>query len=328
MCSTKDDEIKDEKSVDIHINKKDNIFNNLVKIDFVSCGNNFSACLSKNGDIYSFGKSIYGALGLGIDIYKSFSPKKILGISNATIISCGSNHVICKTLTARKSVLNVLSFEEKYYCWGNMSNNRAGIPLQYSFLSLHEPFECTGYYPKHIKHIECGEFHSTFLLYSGDVYICDINRNHIGDDDNNSLYFFYKPQITYKINKLSNIINIFCGKYYNICVDSNGLINFTTNSALYTNNKIININIVDLLLCNINCYNSYTPIIYHHNDYYFYYDSHDYKIKNIDILNDKSNLIEDNILKNEIDSINILCRDKEFIISCESLKNPISINLY
>jgi alpha-tubulin suppressor-like RCC1 family protein len=81
-------------------------------INSVSCGKNFAIILSKQGMLYSFGKSNkMGELGLG-DNKPRIIPEQIYALSEAgeriTQISCGFKHTIAKGSNG------------KVYTWGNV----------------------------------------------------------------------------------------------------------------------------------------------------------------------------------------------------------------
>ena len=66
----------------------------------VSCGGDHTLVLTESGDVYSFGTSSNGQLGLGTRILESAEPLKIASISgHHTVvgISCGENHTALVT---------------------------------------------------------------------------------------------------------------------------------------------------------------------------------------------------------------------------------------
>ena len=80
---------------------------NLPPCKQISCGNNFTMCLSENGEVYSFGNNDYGQLGLGNNAENYNSPQLISSLKDVEFIECGGNHTFCKTLN------------NEIFCWGN-----------------------------------------------------------------------------------------------------------------------------------------------------------------------------------------------------------------
>ena len=71
-----------------------------LKVCRVSCGGDHTLVLTESGDVYSFGTSSNGQLGLGTRILESAEPLKIASISgHHTVvgISCGENHTALVT---------------------------------------------------------------------------------------------------------------------------------------------------------------------------------------------------------------------------------------
>jgi alpha-tubulin suppressor-like RCC1 family protein len=83
-----------------------------ITIQTISCGKNFAVILSKQGVLYSFGKSNkYGELGLG-DNKQRLSPETIYSLADSgekiVQVSCGFKHTIAKGSTG------------KVFTWGNV----------------------------------------------------------------------------------------------------------------------------------------------------------------------------------------------------------------
>lgn len=80
----------------------DYFVSNNIEIKDISCGHSFSAALSKNGDVYVWGRNDYGQLGIENSIGDLYShevyPNKVkyFEIENIKIkyIACGDNHMI------------------------------------------------------------------------------------------------------------------------------------------------------------------------------------------------------------------------------------------
>jgi alpha-tubulin suppressor-like RCC1 family protein len=108
---------------------------NGISIEFVSCGEDFTCCVSEDRDLYVFGTNYSGCLGLGLDnekkdeltnqIVNIFSPTLVPFFKNNNLkvnkISTGDMHVI------------VLTTNNRVFTWGCGEFGRLGkIILKWS----------------------------------------------------------------------------------------------------------------------------------------------------------------------------------------------------
>ena len=84
-----------------------------VTITQIDCGDNFSAALDSQGNIWTWGSNSHGQLGRSVA--NSNIPTKVEGISKVTKIACGSYHVLA--ITESKEV----------YGFGQNANGELGI---------------------------------------------------------------------------------------------------------------------------------------------------------------------------------------------------------
>ena len=169
----------------------------------VSCGVTFSMCLSHSGDLYSFGASENGLLGLDGDD-DCYTPKKIDSLKEVDFVECGGYHTICKTLN------------NEVYAWGENDNGQLGID---DTDDQYIPVKCTKRI-EDIVDIKCGFVHTLILTTNQEVYSCGFNYfgqlgREVADD--------YSPTFQ-KIPSLSEIIRIECGDYHSICIDIQGML--------------------------------------------------------------------------------------------------------
>ena len=70
---------------------------NLPSCKQISCGDNFTICLSEDGNLFSFGINEYGPLGIGMYNRACASPEQIESLLDVELVECGSKHSFCKT---------------------------------------------------------------------------------------------------------------------------------------------------------------------------------------------------------------------------------------
>ena len=62
----------------------------------VSCGEEFSICLSCDGEIYGFGSNRNGNLGLGSSADNYDSPQKLESLKHIDFVECSNYFTFCK----------------------------------------------------------------------------------------------------------------------------------------------------------------------------------------------------------------------------------------
>ncbi|CAH1712880.1 X-linked retinitis pigmentosa GTPase regulator-like isoform X2 [Aphis gossypii] len=131
----------------------------------ISCGEEHSGIVCKNGRVFCFGKNSFGQLGLGHteNVYKpncvkSLKPDKVKHIV------CGRSHTIVSTEN------NIV------YGFGDNSDGQLGLSaseVTYSDV----PIEVTRFNDKNIIQLSAGSYHTAVLIENGDVYIWGSNRD-------------------------------------------------------------------------------------------------------------------------------------------------------
>ena len=173
----------------------------LPPIQQISCGIDFSVCLTDDGYVYSFGDNSVGQLGLEM-IKHSNSPCLIASMDDIQFVECGGSHTFCKSSSG------------KIYCWGNNLRGQLGIGIR----NIQKfPVQCESF-PNNVVDIKCGSNHSLLLTSNRDVYSCGYNDcgqlggNHHDKNSVCSLEF-------QKIKNISEITRIECGTNFSICID-------------------------------------------------------------------------------------------------------------
>ena len=174
---------------------------NLPPIKEVSCGVDFSICLSEEGYLYSFGNNKFGQLGLGTKIVEYFLPQKIATVFDVDFIECGDYQAICRTL------------EGDLYAWGINSSGQLGAKHRFNIAI---PTKCK-VYPRGIVDIKCGNKNTLLLTDGEEVYSC-------GDNQYGQLG---RPTVAQssttfqKLQNLTGIVRIECGHNHCMCIDKN-----------------------------------------------------------------------------------------------------------
>ena len=180
---------------------------NLPPCKQISCCGTSSICLSDNGDLYGFGCSSYGQLGLG-STDNVFSPTKIEPLNDIDFVTCSGGFSICKTNN------------NEVYVWGNNEQGQLGVGNRNI---LYTPYKCENWIDATIVDIKCGSSHTIVLTSNQEVYSCGWNQySQLGRTSEEIFSDIPFSSTLKKIDELSDIIRIECGINHSICIDSNG----------------------------------------------------------------------------------------------------------
>ena len=178
---------------------------NLPPIKQISCGRNFTMCVSEEGDVYSFGDNTDGKLGLD-DFANCGFPKKIESLCNVDFVECGDDFTFCKTLS------------NDIYGWGYNDNGELGFGSRQKQV---KPYHITNW-PDDVVDIKCGLRHTLVLTSIQEVYSCGANNSgqlgllNVGTG-------VYCDKLT-KIDEIEEIVRIECGYYHSMCIDINNIL--------------------------------------------------------------------------------------------------------
>ena len=175
---------------------------NLPKINMISCGSLFTACIDYEGFIWMFGNNEYGQLGTG-NTTNFNVPQKIEDIPPVLSVSCGYSHTLIIT---NDSDSNLWAWGYNDYgqlCLANSENQLN--PRKTSF--------------SNISNISTGIHYSIFQNGNGEIFACGYNE--MGQC---GLGHFNSPQITPSliVNVPQNIVQFICGSYHSLFLDSEG----------------------------------------------------------------------------------------------------------
>ena len=173
----------------------------LPKIKQISCGFDFTICLSEDGGLYSFGNNELGQLGIGKSTHNYTYPQRIKSLKNIDFVECGYDYTICK------------SFQNKIYAWGRNKYGKFGIG---NTDNHKKPYKCKNWINEEIIDIKCGYYHTLVLTSTKKVYFCGHNPS---EYDNSGDYLTLQ-----KLHHPEEVIRIECG--------TNAII-FDTDNTLY-----------------------------------------------------------------------------------------------
>ena len=163
----------------------------------ISAGCNFSICLSESDDLYSFGRNVFGQLGIGNSTACYISPQKIESIQDVDFVECGGSYALCKTLT------------NEIYAWGLNEDGQLGLG---HCISQNAPIKTS--WPDNIVDIKCSSFHTVALTLEGEVFSCGDNTlRELGRDAGE------KSGDLLQITNIPTIIRIECGYHSSLCFD-------------------------------------------------------------------------------------------------------------
>ena len=175
---------------------------NLPPCKEVSCGCEFTICLTEDGLVYSFGNNDHGQLGLGNDELYYISPKLIKSLKDIKLIECGPNNTFCKSLN------------DDIYCSGRNDYGQLGLENNED---QNTPILCSSLLNEDIVDIGCSGEHTLVLTSNGDVLSCGNNTyGNLGRKTGSNYSTTFQ-----KIENLSEITRIECGYEHSMCIDVN-----------------------------------------------------------------------------------------------------------
>eukprot|EP01029_Cantina_marsupialis_P021699 TRINITY_DN5247_c0_g1_i1.p1 TRINITY_DN5247_c0_g1~~TRINITY_DN5247_c0_g1_i1.p1 ORF type:complete len:997 (+),score=236.54 TRINITY_DN5247_c0_g1_i1:174-3164(+) len=162
----------------------------------IGCGKDFSAAVSYDGNLFTWGKNIQGQLGHG-DFQNRWRPEEVMNLkSEALNVQCGDMHV---------AVLDVFG---DCHLWGDNGFGQCGtqnitetFPRQVEKLSLRN---------ERVKSMACGKNHTILLGEKGTVFGA-------GSSDSHQLaipetLYEVTPIPTLKMNDQLQVSSIFCAE--------------------------------------------------------------------------------------------------------------------
>ncbi|XP_013917019.1 PREDICTED: serine/threonine-protein kinase Nek9 [Thamnophis sirtalis] len=130
----------------------------------VSCGDDFTICITGEGQAFAFGSDYYGCIGVdkafGSEVLE---PRQINFFSSNPVeqVSCGDNHVA------------VLTRNREVYTWGCGEYGRLGLDSEEDH-SIPQKVEIQK--TSHIVSVQCGSDGTFLLTQAGKVLACGLNE--------------------------------------------------------------------------------------------------------------------------------------------------------
>jgi len=169
------------------------------KIKEVACGNGFSAALTYDGEVYTWGNNEFLQLGHSEEQKFVEMPTKVEGILPVKQISLGSTHVLC------------LLHDGTMIGWGENTYGQLGLGYK------GKSSEPEAGIIKDIKFVCAGEGFSFAVLKSGRVHGFGLNkRNQLGIMGTKEILF---PE---EILQLKGIVRMVSGRKFTLALDENG----------------------------------------------------------------------------------------------------------
>ncbi|XP_055488491.1 probable E3 ubiquitin-protein ligase HERC3 [Leucoraja erinacea] len=170
----------------------------------VTCGNNHSLALSKDGQVFAWGQNTFGQLGLGTRGPLSCDPQTVKSFSGVPVaqITAGGEHSFALTVSGT------------VFAWGRNNHGQLGLDDTEDTLT-----------PKHVQilsckstiFISCGEEHTAVLTKDG--FVLTFGAGAHGQLGHNSTRDEIKPRLVGGLfgRKVSQIA---CGSYHTLALVS------------------------------------------------------------------------------------------------------------
>lgn len=167
----------------------------------ISCGNDCTAFLTDQGELYTFGNNDNGELGHGDKISRSI-PVKVDNLPRIKQVSCGSHHMAC------------ITDQGQVYTWGTNYEGQLGIGDNTECEVL-TPTKIWGF--TNVIQISCGGEHTAFITEENNIYVFgsgmkgQLGLGHCGGE-------FVPAQIS----EFNNVKQVSCGERHTAFITKEG----------------------------------------------------------------------------------------------------------
>ena len=215
-----------------------------LRIIAIACGDNFSAFVCEEGNVWSFGLN---EGQFSSEINRLSTPTKLEGLQNIRSIDAGKRYAIC------------IDHSDELYGFGYNRSGELGFGKR-STKNLPSKIEGA----KDIKQVSCGNFHTIFLNFSGKVFGCGSNTfKQLGA----KIPHAYEG--IFPLGFPDNIDKIACGSFHTVLLtDDNKIICYGSNtdgkSGVPKNKEKIGMNPIfpeDIIISQISAGLNHTAIV-------------------------------------------------------------------
>lgn len=127
-----------------------------MKVKQVACGSYHTLALIENGEVYSWGGTLWGKTGQKTG---RVNQVRILAPHHITEIACGDSHSIA------------LNDKGDVFSWGGGGANKNKGQLGHSkYVDLENPEQIQFFKGKRIRTVACGDYHTMALTEEGELY--------------------------------------------------------------------------------------------------------------------------------------------------------------
>ncbi|KAF7480263.1 Hypothetical predicted protein [Marmota monax] len=173
-----------------------------IKIIQVSCGHYHSLALSKDGQVFSWGKNSHGQLGLGNEFPSQASPQRVKSLEGIPLaqVAAGGAHSFALSLCGTS------------FGWGNNNAGQLALSGKNVPEQSYKPRSIGALKNLGVIYISCGDEHTAVLTQDGRVFTFgDNSRGQLG---HSTTAKSRGPQLVKRINGLVSQID--CGSYHTL----------------------------------------------------------------------------------------------------------------
>ncbi|XP_077878056.1 putative E3 ubiquitin-protein ligase HERC6 [Ictidomys tridecemlineatus] len=173
-----------------------------IKIIQVSCGHYHSLALSKDGQVFSWGKNSHGQLGLGNEFPSQASPQRVKSLEGIPLaqVAAGGAHSFALSLCGTS------------FGWGNNNAGQLALSGKNVPEQSYKPRSIGALKNLGVIYISCGDEHTAVLTQAGRVFTFgDNSRGQLG---HSTTAKSRGPQLVKRINGLVSQID--CGSYHTL----------------------------------------------------------------------------------------------------------------
>ncbi|XP_033070681.1 probable E3 ubiquitin-protein ligase HERC6 isoform X9 [Trachypithecus francoisi] len=175
---------------------------NGIKIIQVSCGHYHSLALSKDSQVFSWGKNSHGQLGLGKEVPSQASPQRVRSLEGIPLaqVAAGGAHSFALSLCGTS------------FGWGSNSAGQLALSGRSVPVQSNKPLSIGALKNLGVIYISCGDEHTAVLIQDGKVFT-------FGDNSSGQLGYSPTPekrgpQLVERIDGLVSQID--CGSYHTL----------------------------------------------------------------------------------------------------------------